>query len=198
MIDTWRQRLQKIIDETPGLTMKGIALKAGLSASTLHNILKRGATPSVDHFLEICRVVGVGPAELLTGISEPRLQIPIVGIVDADERWSPVDPGGRGVGFDVGSHDTIGIEVRGDAMAPVYRDGDFLVCYRQFGPHADNCIGLDCVVRTAAGDHFVKILKRGTRPNRFNLKSYNPVADDIEDVAIAWAAPVAWIKRGTR
>jgi len=59
-------------------------------------------------------------------------------------------------------------------------------------------IDLDCVIRTADGQHYVKILKRGSRPGRFHLKSYNPAEDDIEDVALSWVAPVAWIKRGVR
>lgn len=197
----WRERLKKLIEGTPGLTMKSISLKANLSPSTLHSIISKGASPSVDNFLAICDAIGVSPTELLMGDRQSSVSIPIVGFVSAGEGWTPID-GATGhddrVEFDLGAHDTIGIEVRGDSMAPVYRHGDFLVCYRQFGSNADNCIGLDCVVQTADRRHFVKILKRGSRPGRFNLKSYNPVVDDVEDVALAWVAPVAWIKRGAR
>ena len=35
-------------------------------------------------------------------------------------------------------------------------------------------------------------------PNRFSLRSYNSAVDDIEDVVLAWVAPVSWIKRGAR
>ena len=40
--------------------------------------------------------------------------------------------------------------------------------------------------------------RRGSRPNRFSLRSYNAAVDDIEDVALAWVAPVSWIKQGAR
>lgn len=197
MTSDWRFRLKRLIDETPGLSMKALSLKAGMHASSVHNIVKRGHAPSIDNFLAICKALQVSPAVLLGGDETPTISIPVVGIVSAGEGWQPVEGATNGdhVDFDLGAHDTIGLEVRGDSMAPVYRSGDFLICYRQFGPHSDNCVGLDCVVRTADNRHFVKILKRGSRPGRFNLKSYNPVVDDIEDVALAWVAPVAWIRR---
>ncbi len=195
----WRTRLKTIIDETPGLTMKSLSLRAGLGATALHDILRRGTSPSVDTLVAVAKVLGIKPSQLIDGDENIKLTIPVVGIVSAGEGWTPVDDGVDGnVEFELGAHDTIAVEVRGDSMAPVYRNGDMLICHRRFGPNADNLIGLDCVIRTAKGDNFVKILKRGSRPNRFNLKSYNPVVDDIEEVALAWVAPVAWIKRGAR
>lgn len=199
MTEDWRTRLKKMIDETPGLTMKSLSLKAGLHASTLQSILKRGASPSVDNFVAIAKALGVSPIRLLEGDERFRLSVPVVGIVGAaGEGWQPVDEAHASdeVGFDLGSHDTVAFEVRGDSMAPVYRNGDFLICSRQYGPHADNLIGKDCLIKTAKNECFVKILKRGSRTGRFNLKSYNPVHDDIEDVTLQWVAPVVWIKRG--
>lgn len=199
MDQTWRQRLKRIIDEAPDLTEVGVSRKAGLSRSTVNDIIKKGTTPSIDNFLAICKAIGVRPSILLEGIEDAKIVIPIVGYVSAGEGWIPVDDHAQDpLEFDLGSHDTIGVEVRGDSMSPVYRDGDTLICYRRFGPNADNLIGQDCVIRTAKGEHYVKILKRGSRPGRFNLKSYNPIMDDVEDVALAWAAPISWIRRGGR
>lgn len=178
--------------------MKGLSLKAGLHASTVQSILTKGASPSIDNFLSICEAMGVSPSALLEG-EHSSVSIPLVGLVSAGEGWNPVDgETSDAIEFEVGAHDTIALEVRGDSMSPVYRNGDHLICYRQFGPNADNCIGLDCVLRTADNRNFVKILKRGSRPSRFTLKSYNPLVDDIEDVALQWAAPIAWIKRAAR
>lgn len=201
MVDDWRFRLKRLIDETPGLSMKAVSLKAGLQPSAVHDAIQRGHAPSIDKFVAICRALGIRPSQLLDDEAADTTSIPIVGFVSAGEGWTPIDnatgPEDK-IDFDLGAHDTIGIEVRGDSMSPVYRNGDFLICYRQFGPNADNCIGLDCIVRTADARHFVKILKRGSRPGRFNLKSYNPLVDDIEDVALTWVAPVAWVRRGMR
>lgn len=199
MATDWRTRLKSLIDETPGLTMKGLSLKAGLHASTVQSILTKGTAPSVENFLAICQAMGITPAQLLEGSERSKLTIPVVGVVSAGEGWTPFDDNtNEAVEFELGAHDTIAVEVRGDSMAPVYRNGDVLICHRRYGPNADNLIGLDCIVRTAKGENYVKILKRGSRHGRFNLKSYNPVVDDIEDVPLAWAAPVAWIKRGAR
>lgn len=198
MAGDWRTRLKQIIDETPGLTMKSLSLKAGLHASTLQSILKRGASPSVDNFVAIAAALGVSPVRLLEGDERFRLTVPVIGVIAAGEAWKPVDDArsSDAVGFDLGANDTVAFEVRDDSMAPVYRNGDFLICNRQYGPHADNLIGKDCLVRTVADGCFVKILKRGSRTGRFNLKSYNPMQDDIEDVELRWVAPVVWIKRG--
>lgn len=195
----WKTRLKTIIEETPGLSMKGLSVKAGLNPSAVYDILKRDQAPSIEAFLALAKALGVKPSFLLDGDEGGKLTIPILGIVSAGEGWTPVDDASdHAVDFELGAHDTIAVEVRGDNMAPVYRDGDVLICHRRFGPNADNIIGLDCIVKTAKGQNYVKILKRGSRSGRFNLKSYNPVVDDIEDVALAWAAPVAWIKRGAR
>jgi phage repressor protein C with HTH and peptisase S24 domain len=194
----WRTELKRIIDDTPGLSMKGVSLKAGLSESFVRDVINRGADPSAENLAAICSVIGITPYDLQSGSEPVKRVIPVVGIVSAGEGWTNVDDGTDTVEFELGPHDSIAIEVRGDSMVPVYRSGDTLICHRQFGPHADNLIGLDCVVRTADGRNFVKILRRGTRPGRFNLRSYNSAVDDIEDVALAWVAPVAWIKRGRR
>jgi SOS-response transcriptional repressor LexA len=195
----WTKRLKQIIDETPGLTMKSLSLKSGLNKGAVFDIVKRGQDPSVATVLAICRSLGLSPADLLGGTDRDKISIPVVGIVSAGEGWTPIDDNAHDpVDFELGAHDTIAVEVRGDSMTPVYRNGDVLICQRQFGPHADNLIGLDCVIRTSKGEHYVKILRRGSRPNRFNLRSYNSAVDDIEDVALAWIAPVSWIKRQAR
>ena len=202
MGENWKARLKRIIEETPGLSMKAVSLRAHLGATAVHDILERGADPKISTLQAIAGALGLPLSALLGGEAEAyRVSIPLVGFVSAGEGWTPVDSATSpddAIDFDLGAHDTIGIEVRGDSMSPVYRNGDFLICYRQFGPNADNCINLDCVVRTSDHRHFVKILKRGSRPGRFSLKSYNPLVDDIDDVALAWAAPVAWVKRQSR
>lgn len=128
--------------------MKALSLKAGLPAATVHNMLKRGHAPSVDAFAAVAAALGVSPSYLLTGDEGGLITIPIVGTVSAGEGWVPIEDGGQDpIEFDLGSHDTIALEVRGNSMAPVYRNGDVLICHRQFGSNADNLIGLDCLMR---------------------------------------------------
>lgn len=180
--------------------MKALSKKAGLSPGYLSGIIKTGRVPSIEHFIAISEAAGVEPGWLLMGDEQFRIKIPIVGVASAGEAWSPVASNKpNNLEFELGNgFDVIGIEVRGDAMAPVYRDQDFLVCQRRMGAYADNLIGVDCAVRTTRGAHYLKILQKGARPHTFNLRSYNPAARDIESVQLEWVAPVVWIRRGGR
>jgi len=56
-------------------------------------------------------------------------------------------------------------------------------------------VGLDCGIKTKAGDGYVKKLLSGSRAGRFDLQSYNISYDYIRDSEIEWAAPVQWVKR---
>ena len=200
-MSTWRQRLKDLIKERDDLSMKSLSLKANLNESYLRDVLNRGSSPTIDAFCEIAAAAGVSPGWLLQGDERLRIHIPLVGYASGGEGWVPFDEGttlrtSDTVEFELGDHDVIAIEVRGNSMAPVYRDRETLFCQRRSAQHAHNLIGRDCAIRTANGKHFIKILKKGSRPGVFNLKSFNPVFDDIEDVTLAWAAPVAWVRRG--
>ena len=195
----WRTRLRQLIDETPGLTMKGLSLQAGLSETAVRDALERDRTPSVENFVKIARALGITVEQLLEGDKGAVLEIPVVGIVEGGEGWTEVSQGAGGtVSFEIGEYDAIGLEVRGESMSPVYRNGDFLICYRRAARNAHNLIGHDCVVRTADGRNLVKILKKGARPQTYTLKSYNPLHEDIENVSLEWVAPIAWIRRASQ
>lgn len=201
----WKKRLQDLIAQTPSLSMKSVSLKAGKNAGFLSDLYspqdptKPPKDVTVDVFVKLAKAAGVSPVWLLQGDESFHLSIPTIGVVDKGEEWTPTpDAQEAPVDFGLVAHDTVSLEVRGNSMAPAYRDGDFLVCSRFYGPSLDNLIGQDCVVRTLKGQCLLKILRRGSRPGRFNLRSYIPSVDDIEDVQLAWAAPVVWIKRGGR
>lgn len=196
MKTTWRDRLRTLIEGPPELDMKEISLKAGMGATFVRDIVYRGRTPSVEKFVAVCDALGVSAMSLIYGDDAPHVSIPIVGIVADGEAWAQTDASrADSIEFSVDGEDLIGIEVRGNSMSPVYRDGDYLVCRRRSGRHVDNLIGLDCAILTTDGKGFLKILKRGSRPGRYNLKSYDPHAEDITDVQVEWAAPVRWIRR---
>ena len=139
-------------------------------------------------------------AEQEVQMPDPQ-HVPVIGYIGAGEEWFPIDDHERGAGLDEISmelaHDVdpIAIWVRGDSMEPVYREGDALICSRWQGAEIRNLINEDVVVRTADGRGYLKILLKGSRPDKFRLRSYNPTYHDIEDVALEWAAPIAWIRR---
>lgn len=194
MEQDWRKRLRDLIEGTPGLDMKSLSRKAGLNDAYIAQMYSKPSTPTVDVFLKIAAAAGVSATWLLTGEEDSPLQIPMLGTVSG-ETWDRaketiVEPSIR-------DFDLIAFTVQGDAMtAGGYRSGDLLICQRTLGKNASNLIGQDCVVETTDGQRFLKILQKGPRPHVYNLRSYNPAVKDVEAVAIAWAAPVIWIKRG--
>jgi len=113
----------------------------------------------------------------------------------------PIDDHARGAGLygvDVPpSHDDeLGaVRVRGDSMYPVYWDGDVLFFARRDGGPLDGCLNRECVVRLKDGETMVKVLRRSDA-GAFRLESYN--APPIEDAAVEWAAPVAWVDKRRR
>jgi len=181
--------------------MKSLSRAAGLSESAVRDVLNRGSDPTVDTFLAIAAAAGVSPGWLLHGDERFRIAVPLVGHASGGEGWTPFPEPATArdtVQFELGDHDVIAIEVRGDSMAPVYRNRDRLFCQRRRAAFADNLIGQDCVLRTADGECYIKILQKGSHRGRFNLRSYNPVFKDVENVVLDWAAPISWIRRGTR
>ena len=146
MTTGWRKRILDLIEATPGLTMKALSLRAGMSDTFVRDILKRDRSPSIDHFVAIANALGVPPMRLLYGDDRFRLKIPTVGIVSGGEGWTPYDGDTHPretVDFDVDGSDVVALEVRGDSMSPVYRNGDRLICRRTHGSNVHNLIGAD-------------------------------------------------------
>lgn len=135
---------------------------------------------------------------LLTG--EGDANVPLVGYVGAGHQIHPIDDfalGGEPETVDgppAGTDgDVAAVEVRGDSMYPVYRQGDLIYYHRRPETDIDSLIGRECVVHLADGRTLVKMIKQSGMPGRYDLDSYN--ASPINDVEIRWAAPIAWVKR---
>lgn len=77
--------------------------------------------------------------------------------------------------------------VRSDSLYPRYFEGEHLF-YTARPQTPAELIGRECVVKLKSGEVLVRVIRRGSRRNLFNLESWN--APVIEDQAIEWAAPV--------
>jgi phage repressor protein C with HTH and peptisase S24 domain len=87
----------------------------------------------------------------------------------------------------------IALETDGDSMAPLVLDGDLAF----FGPirkDVDQLLNKRVMARLEDGRKFFKILKRGSEPGLYTLRSLNPSTPDIEDVRVSWVLPY----RGSR
>ena len=86
---------------------------------------------------------------------------------------------------------TYALEISGDSMQPVYRDGDRIVVSPSTGPRRGDRV----VVKTQGGEVMAKLLHRMTA-QRIELKSFNPAFEDrnfaLSEIAfvhrIIWAS----------
>lgn len=152
---------------------------------------KRGL--SADEMLAISDITG---AEL-PGRHTPR-GVAVAGRVGAGAKVPLVDGFEKGDGlFHVArpdmlpAHGVVAVEVEGDSMAPMYQPGHVLFFSRRADTGVlDDDVGKPCVVEDQAGNAWVKLLKRGSKPGLWNLISLNPTAESVWDAHIKWAARV--------
>jgi phage repressor protein C with HTH and peptisase S24 domain len=192
----WRTYLANLIAERR-LNMKNLSLSAGLHETQVRDWLKRDKEPTLAAFAKLASELGVSVGELYAG--EPSdlavRRIPIAGYVSGGEGWSPVDDGEVGEIELRLDGEPIVLRVRGDSMGKVYRPGDVLIGEKRYKDTLNEVVGRDCIVLTDTGDRYVKIVTKGQMKGVFTLRSYDPMAEPIENVRIAWAAPIVWVHR---
>jgi len=197
-----------------GLTASGLAKTAGLdptafnkskritsegrlrwpSTESLAKILEATST-SLDEFFELVDQTGVA-SHLAEIARRPRPIIPLIGLAQAgsegffDDGGFPVGGGWDEVVFpEVRDENAYALEISGDSMQPVYRDGDVIVV----SPNSSVRRGDRVVAKTKSGEVMAKILKRKTAQTVV-LASLNPDFDErtfaLSD--IDWIARIVW------
>jgi phage repressor protein C with HTH and peptisase S24 domain len=195
-IAEFKSRLKFLIAER-GLNKKSLSKAAGLGETAVRDIFDLKKSPRIDTVMRLADQFGMSVGELLEGDRPPERRIPIIGCASAGEGWSYFenDDAIDEVLLAVGAGDAVGIEVRGNSMEPVYRNGDIIIGAKRAGQDARQLVGSDCIIETTLGKRFIKFIAKGSMRGRFNLKSYNPAHEDIRDVEINWAAPISLVIR---
>lgn len=191
-----------------GLTASALARKAGLDATSFNRSKRvtgegRPRWPSTESIAKILEATGSGMAEFLGLVSggrpaapaRPR-PLPLLGLARAgdggffDDGGFPVGIGWDEVDFPnpLDEH-AYALEIEGDSMLPVYRDGDRII----LSPGAPVRRGDRVVVRTREGEVLAKELKRQTA-RTIELKSLNPEHPDRTFALpeIDWMARIVW------
>lgn len=199
MARIWLEKLTRVMEER-GLKSKPLSLAAGLNETYLRDVLQKGAEPTVAKLEALADALGLPITYFFSDEEMVWPQIRVVGYAAGGEEWRPIDDGEElptvdFASLDLQSDDPIAIRVRGHSMSPVFRDGDDLICQRHKGSDISQALNRDCVVKTMDGRFWVKTVLRGTIRNTYRLRSYNPGFEDMDNVALDWAAPVVWIKR---
>jgi phage repressor protein C with HTH and peptisase S24 domain len=195
--------------ERYNLSASGLARKAGLDATSFNKSKRtspegRDRWPSTESISKILAATGASLDEFLRlldpDVGGTRRTIPLVGMTQAgagrlfNEDGLPIGgPGWDEIEFpDVSMDRVFGLEVQGDSMEPLYRDGDILIV----SPNANIRKGDRVVVRTRAGEVLAKELKRKT-VRSIELRSLNPEHPDrvILMPEVAWMARVMWARQ---
>lgn len=114
---------------------------------------------------------------LMFGEGSPTgdMSVPLAGFIGAGHEVVLFDDIGEAQGTveaAIGGPDTVALEVRGDSMFPLARNGDKIFV----GPprrDLSKLIGQECAVQLDDGRRFFKILERGSKAGLYDLRSHN-------------------------
>jgi phage repressor protein C with HTH and peptisase S24 domain len=206
--DIWRA-LDTLAAEN-GLSASGLARRAGLDPTTFNPSKRRmpdgrARWPGTESLAKVLQATGAslevfshlvaGERAIASGKTGPR-RIPLIGMAQAGGNGF-FDDGGFPVGGswdevsipEVGDPHAYALEIAGDSMEPVFRDGDMVVV----SPSAPIRRGDRVIVRTAKGEAMAKQLTRRSA-RRIELRSLNPdhpnYTFDLSEVA--WMHRIIW------
>jgi len=209
--DIWRA-LDTLAAEN-GLSASGLARRSGLDPTTFNPSKRRMPDgrprwPSTESLAKVLEATGASLdafSELVSGAralsSGPAARsaarrIPLIGFAQAggdgyfDDGGYPVGGGWDEVSLpEIGDPNAYALEITGDSMEPVFRDGDMVVV----SPAAPVRRGDRVVIRTALGEVMAKQLARRSA-RRVELRSLNPAHPDysFELADIAWIHRIVW------
>jgi phage repressor protein C with HTH and peptisase S24 domain len=195
------------IAERYGYSASGLAKKSGLDPTSFNPSKRNGPDgrprwPTTESLANLLLASGASVeefADLLSGRKgqPPRLkQIPLLGFARAgkggffDDSGFPAGNGWEEIDVPgVTDNAAYALEITGDSMLPVYREGDTIIV----SPNATLRKGDRVVVRTSDGQVMAKVMQRQTAKT-LELASFNKDHDtktlDMKDVD--WVARIIW------
>ena len=191
-----------------GLSPSGLARRAGLDA-TAFNPSKRMTTkgrprwPTTESLAKVLAATGASLDEFVdlleaeaAGLRKAPQPIPLIGFTQAgaggffDDGGFPVGGGWDQIRFPrVDDDNAYALEVTGDSMEPLYREGDVLIVSPNSAPRKGDRV----VVRTTDGEVMAKVLVRRSAKT-VELASLNPAHANLvfPIERIDWMARIVW------
>jgi len=202
--DIW-QAIDRLAAQN-GLSASGLARRAGLDPTTFNKSkrttnegkLRWPSTESISKVLDATSS-SFGEFVSLTGEVPGRgtvQRVPVIGYAQAGSAGYFDDAGyPAGSGWDellfpqIGDPHAYALEISGDSMEPVYRDGDIIIV----SPTVNLRRGDRVVVKTTGGEVMAKQLLRSTA-NRIELQSINPAhpGRTLSPAEVTWMARIVW------
>lgn len=200
--------------QSHGYSTSGLARKAGLDP-TAFNKSKRISPegkprwPSTESIAKILSITGSTMGEFTAMIEalgdtynrNHGPAIPVIGYAQAgaegffDDAGYPAGAGWDEVtlpNFHPNDQQAYALEISGESMLPLYRDGDTIVV----SPDSDIRKGDRVVLKTVDGEVMAKELVRQTN-TRIEVKSLNPAHEDriFLPCDVLWVARVLWVSQ---
>ena len=206
--DLWRA--MDTLAAEAGMSPSGLAKRAGLDPTTFNRSKRtmpdgRPRWPSTESLAKALSAAETDLqtfAHLLAGGRAigshrgPARRIPLIGMAQAGSEGFFGDAGyPAGAGWDevslpdIADANAYALEISGDSMVPVFRDGDMIVV----SPEASIRRGDRVVVRTQRGEVMAKLLARRSA-RRIELRSFNAEHPNhsFELADIAWMHRIIW------
>lgn len=194
MMEVMGNNLRRLREER-GLTLRDVAEMTGHSFSQIQKLEKGDRRLSFMWKQRLAHAFECHPDDLDT--SEVKIDVPLIGIVGAGAKVRPAEKRGKAQGFNepnvpsgFGSKKTSALEVKGDALSPMIRDGFRLYFDDRAYGVPEEFLGKICVIELVGGATYVKIIRKGTRPGRYHLEGLNPKDAPMRDTNIKWSAKV--------
>ena len=191
-----------------GLSPSALAKRAGLDSTTFNKSKRvtgegRPRWPTTESIAKVLSATGASFDDFTALVTaEPRGRrsaaqpIPLIGLTQAggggffDDGGFPVGGGWEQIRFPrVDDENAYALEVAGDSMAPLYRDGDVLIVSPNSAPRKGDRV----VLRTIEGEVMAKVLVRRTAKT-VELASLNPAHPNLVFPLerIDWIARIVW------
>jgi phage repressor protein C with HTH and peptisase S24 domain len=190
--------------ERAGLSASGLAKRAGLDPTTFNKSKRvtadgRERWPSTESLAKALAATNSSVASFVQLIGDGARttpSVPLLGFAQAAAAGHFDDsglPAGKGWGEAAlpaaGDEHAYALEISGDAMKPIYRDGDVILV----SPGTPIRRGDRVVVKTGDGEVMIREMKRRTA-RTLELQSLNSVHADRTLAAddVAWIARIVW------
>ncbi len=191
-----------------GLSPSGLAKRAGLDATAFNRSKRvtpegRARWPTTESLAKVLAATGASVEEFVdlldadaAGLRHAAQPIPLIGFTQAggggffDDGGFPVGGGWDQIRFPrVEDDNAYALEVTGDSMEPLYREGDVLIVSPNSAPRKGDRV----VVRTTDGEVMAKVLVRRSAKT-VELASLNPAHANLvfPIERIDWMARIVW------
>lgn len=192
------------------LSASGLARRAGLDSTAFNKSKRLSADgrprwPSTKSLAKVMEATGSNLVELFMLVDERSVvqvsarragSVPLLGFAQAgaggffDDAGFPAGQGWEEVELPSGAAEgAYALQVQGDSMLPLYRDGDILIVQPSARLHRGDRV----VVKTCGGEVMAKILAARNQ-REISLVSLNPSHPDrtIPAAEVEWMARIVW------